>query len=236
MSFNVSKTSSIPCLQKLVDAINADVAIVTVCEFIRLDAPSTMTLTFTGTGPLTGAEDAALDSLLGSFICPPQPIVGVPTFIFNAVTFENPTSVEWPVNSLATAIKDPLNNSLTVRTFDDTIPEGIGIFISVPFGVTEVTFQLRCRRRTADVDTPNVTLDMYSRPVPDGGSVGSWSAPLTLAPIVLPNGTEYIYNTQSLLLSATPISAGESAQFELVRTGGTLTGDWMLVQVVVAFT
>ena len=70
MSFDVLKTSTINCLALLRTEINDDVAIVTVCESIRLDLPDTMNITFEGAGPLSGAEDTALDSLLGSFSCP----------------------------------------------------------------------------------------------------------------------------------------------------------------------
>ena len=72
MSFDVVKTSTINCLAELQTAINADVAIVTVCEAVRLDLPNSMTIGFAGAGPLSGAEDIALDSLLGSFACTPS--------------------------------------------------------------------------------------------------------------------------------------------------------------------
>jgi len=70
MSFDVSKTSSIDCLSDLKIEINNNVTITTVCEDIRLDLPTTMTLTFAGTGPLSGPEDTELDSILSTFSCP----------------------------------------------------------------------------------------------------------------------------------------------------------------------
>ncbi len=72
MSFDVSKTNSSDCLALLTIAINLDGAITTVCEHVRLDKPDTMTITFAGAGPLSGAEDTALDALLAGFSCGAQ--------------------------------------------------------------------------------------------------------------------------------------------------------------------
>ena len=76
MSFTVNKTQTIAgildgtCLDALVQAVNDDVTITTVCEGVDVTLPDQLVFTFAGTGPLSGGEDAALDSLLAGFSCP----------------------------------------------------------------------------------------------------------------------------------------------------------------------
>ena len=68
MSFDVSKTFTTTCLPELKTQVNTDLT--AVCESIRVDDDTTTTFTFTGSGPLSGVDDTALDALLGSWTCP----------------------------------------------------------------------------------------------------------------------------------------------------------------------
>ena len=74
MSFDVFKTapSIVFCPEELIDAINADVTIVTFCEDVTVDDEVNLTITFEGTGPLSGAEDTALNALIAAFQCGDQ--------------------------------------------------------------------------------------------------------------------------------------------------------------------
>ena len=53
----------------MLDAINDNGTITTECEDITVDDEVNLTLTFEGAGPLSGAEDTALDALIASFTC-----------------------------------------------------------------------------------------------------------------------------------------------------------------------
>lgn len=71
MTFTVSKVSVniIFCPDALVDAINDDVLITTECEDVTVDDNVNLTIFFEGSGPLSGAENNALNTLVNTFEC-----------------------------------------------------------------------------------------------------------------------------------------------------------------------
>lgn len=71
MTFEVEKLSPtvVFCADQLVDAINDDVTIPTQCEDLTVEDGVNLTIFFEGSGPLSGAEDAALDALIAAFVC-----------------------------------------------------------------------------------------------------------------------------------------------------------------------
>lgn len=72
MSFIVNRTFSLSYPNQFTDAINADPGITHVCEYVRVDFPDSVSMSFTGTGPLSGAEETALDILIANFVGVPE--------------------------------------------------------------------------------------------------------------------------------------------------------------------
>jgi len=167
-------------------------------------------------------------------------VVSFPEFQFFADQFENPVNADWTVNALAPAAADSNNNGLTVRLFDDTTEEGVGFIVEVPAGATNIVFDFVSRAETAPGAVNTVGLDIYNRGVPDNAAVQAWSASTALTDISIPTNEFFQEDTQTVTLASLGITAGETTQFELVRTlpgaGTDLTGDWALLLAKVSFT
>ena len=155
--------------------------------------------------------------------------------VFSACSLESPVNADWAVNALAPATPDSNNAGLTVRRFDDTTDEGVGFTVEIPSGTTSLTFRFRSRAETAPGGTVTASLDLYRRSLPDNGAVGAWSSALALTDISLPTNENWQYDEQTITLATLGLTAGEIAQFELVRDGGTLSGDWTLLRLEVEF-
>lgn len=162
------------------------------------------------------------------------------SFQFFADQFENPVTADWTVNALAPAAADSNNSGLTVRLFDDTTEEGVGFIIEVPTGATNIVFDFVSRAETAPGAVNTVGLDIYNRGIPDNAAVQAWSAATALTDISIPTNEFFQEDSQSVTLATLGVTAGETTQFELVRTlpgaGTDLTGDWDLLLLKVSFT
>ncbi len=167
-------------------------------------------------------------------------VVAFPEFQFFADQLENPVTADWTVNALAPAAADSNNSGLTVRLFDDTAEEGVGFIVEVPTGATNIVFDFVARAETAPGAVNTVGLDIYNRGIPDNAAVQAWSASTALTDISIPTNEFFQEDTQSVALSTLGVTAGETTQFELVRTlpgaGTDLTGDWAMLLVKVSFT
>jgi hypothetical protein len=165
---------------------------------------------------------------------------GLPEFQFFADQFENPVTADWTVNALAPAAADSNNSGLTVRLFDDTTEEGVGFIIEVPATATNIVFDFVSRAETAPGAVNTVGLDIYNRGIPDNAAVQAWSSATQLTDLSIPTNEFFQEDSQTVTLASLGITAGETTQFELVRTtptGGTdLTGDWDLLLLKVSFT
>ena len=163
-----------------------------------------------------------------------------PEFQFFADQLENPITADWAVNALAPAAADSNNSGLTVRLFDDTAEEGVGFIVEVPAGATNIVFDFVARAETAPGAVNTVGLDIYNRGIPNNAAVQAWSASTALTDISIPTNEFFQEDTQSVTLATLGVTAGETTQFELVRTlpgaGTDLTGDWDLLLVKVSFT
>jgi hypothetical protein len=189
-------------------------------------------------GVFLGRTAAIWDTLYNAISSPTS--VELPEFQFFADQLENPNNADWTVNALAPASADSNNAGLTVRLFDDTVEEGVGFTIEVPSGATNIVFDFVARAETAPGVVNTVGLDIYNRGIPDNAAVQAWSVATALTDIDIPTNEFFQEDTQSVALATLGVTAGETTQFELVRTlpgGGTdLTGDWDLLLMKVSFT
>jgi len=163
-----------------------------------------------------------------------------PEFQFFADQLENPVNADWTVNALAPAVADSNNAGLSVRLFDDTTEEGVGFTIEVPANATNIVFDFVARAETAPGIVNTVGLDIYNRGIPDNAAVQAWSSATALADLDIPTNEFFQEDSESVSLATLGVTAGETTQFELVRTlpgaGTDLTGDWDLLLVKVSFT
>lgn len=159
-----------------------------------------------------------------------------PTFHFFADQLETPNNVNWAVNSFAKLSKDSNNSNIPVRRFDDTTEEGVGFFIEVPSGATNIILSFRSRAETAPASDKTVNLKLYVQEVPDNAAVEAWSSGTALTALTMPANEYFQYDSQTIALSTLSMVAGRSAVMELTRLGtGTLSGDWTLLELKVAF-
>jgi hypothetical protein len=74
---------------------------------------------------------------------------GLPEYLFYADQMENPVNADWDINSLAPAAADSNNAALTVRLFDDTVQEAVGMSFKLPGAATQMTLEWVSRAETA---------------------------------------------------------------------------------------
>jgi len=162
-------------------------------------------------------------------------------FTFYADMFENPTTADWAVNSLAPADADDDHVGLVVRAFDDTTAEGIGFSIQIPTTAQKIKFSFISRAKTAPASDSKVGLNLYYRGIPNNLAVETWSAAFALTDIDIPTNEYYQYDSQLLELGGVGqinLSAGVEYQFQLNRNPSAtsnLTGDWFLRLLSVSF-
>jgi hypothetical protein len=150
-----------------------------------------------------------------------------------------PNNADWAINAFAPLASDVVNASLSVRYFDAAAQEGVGFGITIPNGVTSITFYFKSRARSAAGSTLAVIPALYTRTFSDNGSPGAWSAATSMTALSIPNNTNVQYDSQTITLSTLGLTAGNYVLFELTRlatnAGDTLTVDWGLIEVVLEF-
>jgi hypothetical protein len=155
-------------------------------------------------------------------------------------SLDSPNNADYVVNALAPSTTDPTYNSLSVRSFSNTVEQGVGFMCSIPPGATQATFKFRGRASTAPGVTSAVQPRIYSRQLPNGIAVPAWSAAFELANIVIPTNVYFQYAQQTVALSALGLTADRLYQFELTRrvtgvTGTNLVASFLLAEVSVEF-
>jgi hypothetical protein len=142
--------------------------------------------------------------------------------MYYADQFENPTNNNWAVNELSAVEVDPTNNSMLVRTFDDSTEEGVGFGLYLDSDYDNFNYTITTR---SAIGTGFVEWKIYYREIPNGSALGSWN---TLDTVVLNyNNTDYIYLNQNVDISG--LNRDLFYQFQLTRNGAgasdTKTGD-----------
>jgi hypothetical protein len=160
----------------------------------------------------------------------------VKTYTFYANSLDSPTTSDFAVNSLAPVISDPSNTAMNVRSFSNTVEQGVGLMVPVPLGATTMTFKIRGRPTTAPASATTVTHKLYSRMVPTNAAMGTWSAATTFTSLTIPTNAYYQLYTQTYSLAALGLTVNNTYHFELTRATGGLTNNWLVVEIVVEFT
>jgi hypothetical protein len=145
-------------------------------------------------------------------------------FTFFAASLDTPVNSDFAVNAIAATITDPTYASLNVRSFSNTIEQGVACLISIPSGATTMTIKMRGRAQTAPGVASVVQPRIYYRLLPNNSAVGAWSVAQELANISIPTNANFQYSTQTILLSTLGMTAGNLYQIELTRRVSGVTG------------
>lgn len=162
-------------------------------------------------------------------------------FTYYPNSLDNPITANWVVNALAPVVADPSNSSFIVRQFNGTTEQGVGCFVTIPSGATNLTIIAHGRAQSAPGAGVIVQPRLYTRAIPNNAGVGSWSTANELANYSIPTNTNYVYYSQTVTLASLSLTANQMYQFEYTRrvaglTGGTnLTGNWLLIELTFQF-
>jgi hypothetical protein len=214
--------------QSIVAGGSTPSSIVTAKDGVTVSASATK-LNFTGQAvSVTDAGSGTANVMIGA------------RYSYFANSLDTPNNADFAINALAPVTTDPTYNSLNVRSFSNTVEQGVGFTCSVPPGATQITFKFRGRATTAPGATSVVQPRLYARQLPNNSAVGAWSTANELANISIPTNAFFQYATQTVLLSTLGITADRLYQFELTRriagvTGTNLASNFLLVEVTVEF-
>jgi hypothetical protein len=162
-------------------------------------------------------------------------------YFYYATDFLNPNNADWDISVLAPAVADSNNAALTVRLYDDTTEEAVGMFFRLPTGATNIVLDFVSRAETAPGGAVAAKPAIEFRTIDDNGAVQSppWTT-LTLNDIDLPANENFQHDSQSITLVSLGLTAGEYVQMELKRVpthpNDDLVGDWALLSCRVSFT
>jgi hypothetical protein len=161
-------------------------------------------------------------------------------FSYFANSLDTPNNADFAINALAPVTTDPTYAALNVRSFSNTVEQGVGFTLSIPPGCTQMTFKIRGRAQTAPGATSVVQPRLYSRLLPNNAAVGAWSAASELTNVSIPTNAFFQYSTQTVALTTLGLTADRLYQFELTRrvtgvTGTNLGSAFLLAELTVEF-
>jgi hypothetical protein len=161
-------------------------------------------------------------------------------YTYFANSLDSVNNADFAVNALAPVTTDPTYNSLNVRSFSNTVEQGVGFSCSIPAGATTAIVRLKGRANTAPGVASVVMHKLYSRLLPNNSAVGAWSAGTNLASNAVPTNAFFQYFVQTISLSTLGLTAGNLYQFELTRpttgfTGTNLAAAFLLAEITLEF-
>ena len=161
-------------------------------------------------------------------------------YSYFANSLDNPVNSDFAVNSLAPVTTDPAFASLNVRSFSNSVEQGVGFTCSIPAGATQMTFKFRGRAQVAQGAAQVVQPRLYHRLLPNNTAVGAWSAAQELANIPVPANANFQYAQQTISLATLGLTADRLYQFELTRrvtgvTGTNLATNFLMAEITVEF-
>ena len=158
-----------------------------------------------------------------------------PRYLFYADQFLSPNNADWPINALAPAGADSLNNAIINRIFDDgvvTAETGVGFFMELPSSAIGINIFIRGRGQSAGGG--GVVHRIYTRQISNNAAVGAWSAATALTTLTVPANTNFQFYNQAISFVTLGLTAGNIVQFEFTRQGSagadTLVGNWNLLE------
>ena len=161
-------------------------------------------------------------------------------FTFFSASLDSPNTSDWAVNTNAALTTDPSFTSLNVRSFSNTVEQGVGVLVSVPPGATQIKFKFRGRPQTAPGTASVVQFRGYIRQLPPNSAVGAWSAPIELPNLSIPTNANFQYYEETGPLSAIGMVADRMYQIEITRrvsgvTGTNLASNFLLAEMTLEF-
>ena len=146
-------------------------------------------------------------------------------------------NANWTVTVPAALSADDNDWGLSVRLFDDTTEEGVGLYSYCPANATNIALDFVSRAITAPGAATTVDVRAYGRTVAANGSKPSWSSAKTLTDIDIPTSELFQYDSEAAFaIGDLGLVAGEWGMIEITRVTGGLTGDWGLAFVRVRYT
>ncbi len=143
-------------------------------------------------------------------------------------------SPDYFLAAIPQVIFDPVNGSMRVLAYDDTINEGAGYFITIPPDALTVKIRIVCRATGALTGTDNVNWKIAFREFNDGTPISAWSDN-DLGTFGISNNDWKYNETGTLTLASLGLNQGSLYHFQLYRnnTGVTdnIVGDVNLVHV-----
>jgi hypothetical protein len=162
----------------------------------------------------------------------------VKTVSYYASSLDSPNTADFAVNALAPVISDSINTSLNVRSFSNTIEQGVTLNMPIPVGAQNITFNIRGRAATAPTGTAIVQHKVYIRKIPNNAAFGTWAG-TNFASFTVPLNVFYQLISQTFTLAALGLTVGDSYQFEITRavTGVTnnMASAWLMPELTVIF-
>lgn len=161
------------------------------------------------------------------------------TYYANSV--DSPNTTDFAVTAIAPAISDPTNTAISVRSFSDTIEQGISVMLTPPVGAVSITFKTSGRASVAQASVQVVQPNVYFRAIPDNAAIGAWSAVTNFTAISIPANAYYQNNSQTFTLASLGLVPGTTYQTEFTRRvsgvigGANLTTPWLLSALTIDF-
>jgi hypothetical protein len=157
-------------------------------------------------------------------------------FTFFANSLDTPNNADFAINALAPVTTDPTYASLNIRSFSNTVEQGVACLISIPTGATQLIVKIRGRAQTAPGAASVVQPRLYYRLLPNNSAVGAWSVAQELANIAIPTNANFQYSTQTITLATLGLTAGNLYQFEFTRriagvTGTNLAANFLMAEI-----
>lgn len=161
-------------------------------------------------------------------------------FSYFASSLDTPNNSDWVVNAISPVTTDPSFASLTVRSFSNTVEQGVGFTVSIPPGATALTLKIRGRAQAAQGTAQVVQPRLYHRLLPNNAAVGAWSVAQELPNISVPANAFFQYYQQTIPLAALGLTADRLYQFELTRrvvgvTGTNLATNFLVAEITAEF-
>ncbi len=159
---------------------------------------------------------------------------------WGATDFSNPNNSDWEITNLAPAVVDSNDNALTVRAFDDTAQEAVGLQFKLPDNATQLTIQWISRAETTPGGAVVAKPELFFHDIPDNAAVpgNPWSS-FSMNDTDLTTNEFFQYDSQTITFSTLSLTAGEYVQMEFARDPGhandDLVGDWIIFAINISF-
>jgi hypothetical protein len=129
---------------------------------------------------------------------------------------------------------------MSVRQFSNTIETGVGTYITIPIGTTNMVFNFKGRAQTAPGVVSVIQPILYTRLIPVNAAIGTW-ATVPLDVMTIPTNTYMQAYAQTFSLSSMGIVADALYLIELTlstspASGVKLAGNWLMNEFTIAFT